>query len=759
MKKIVILICILMPVLLLARPVSLEQAQRKTEEFINSRSSENRIVSISIMNNNAAFLAQLSPQGFVLLSTDDEIQPIMGYSFQDDFTSYPEELEIMQSWLGKIHDSYLNNLALPQKQSNQEKWRSILIAGNRFQQWPEAGSTSTGGWLETNWSQGYPYNQFCPLDPTNSSRCVAGCPSIVMSQIINFHRQINQTQFSDDDDYHMYNSGANNYIIDDDASLHNFPSYPELNGYLSEIETVYSGNDELTDPLKGALVFACGAVIKQVYSSSVSGNYYDQQIINGFRRFGFDTTELLWEYEPLVFTRLAENMKAALPARLGILAPTAGHQIVVDGYNTNEEFHFNFGWGGGSNGWYSFPLSGMPYQLNIFGSTDVDINQTWEGCPDFEITSPLAGSVFNAEAYLPIQIESAGFTALDSVNIFINNELIQTGYYPISLNLPLSILGNSNHKITVAAYAEDKKLRVKTVDFEVARGNVIFAEDFDEGYEPFWELISSNTDYTWQIRENSLEKFNETNSNSTASLTCPVAYANVNEVIFSTDISLPPVNELEWNFYVGFCDRYPSYPSIVAAISIDMGQNWTDVWQTSSTIEEWTWKNVSINLIPYITPSMGGPLQMKFTCSGFSYADVSIDGIRIIEPQEVSVENNLVSPKLTLTNYPNPFNPSTIISFELNTETAENTELMIYNLKGQIVKSFDCHPEFIEGSVQLNSNPRPSTELRMTQAGSNQFSYIWNGTDDSGKPVSSGIYFAKLKSGKNQIARKMLLLK
>ncbi|RLC46304.1 MAG: hypothetical protein DRI23_12510, partial [Candidatus Cloacimonadota bacterium] len=34
-----------------------------------------------------------------------------------------------------------------------------------------------------------------------------------------------------------------------------------------------------------------------------------------------------------------------------------------------------------------------------------------------------------------------------------------------------------------------------------------------------------------------------------------------------------------------------------------------------------------------------------------------------------------------------------------------------------------------------------------------------NGTDDSGKPVSSGIYFAKLKNGNQQISRKLLLLK
>ena len=741
MKKLLFLVFPLIPLFLLAHPVNIEQAQQKAVEFITARQVNNRIESLSAISNKAAFLVKLDPAGFILLSTDDEIQPIIGYSFQDDFISDQNEFEIITGWLGNVHKSYMNNLALPQKQVNREKWNSTSIAGNRFQQWPEAGTTSTGGWLETNWSQGYPYNQFCPLDPGNGSRCLAGCPSIAMSQILNFHRQINQTQFTDDDDYRMYSSGANNYIIDDASIDHDFLSWPEINDYLIEIENTYNGNDNLSEEQIAALIFACGAASKQSYASDISGNYYDQQIINAFRRFGFDTTELLWENEPLVFQRLAENMKAALPARLGILAPSAGHQIVVDGYNTNEEYHFNFGWGGGSNGWYSFPLSGMPYQLNMFGSVDIDINQTWEDCPDFDIASPIAGYVFNSESYVPVEIVETGTTAIDSITIFIDNMLYQTATYPTTCSLMMSILDNGFHKLIIAVFAENKKMRVKTVDFEVARGNVFFADDFEESWNPFWELISSNTNYTWQIRENSLESFSETNSNSNASITCPVAYANVNEVIFSTDISIPPVNELEWIFYAGFCDRYPSYPSIVAAISVDLGQTWIDVWQTSSTIEEWTWKRVSIDLIPYITPSMGGPLQLKYTCSGFSYADVSIDGFRIIEPQEVSAENNLIAPQMILSNYPNPFNPATTILFSLNTETTEGTELIIYNLKGQKVKTLEC------------SNSIAATSKKMTH------SIIWNGTDDSGKPVSSGIYFAKLKNGNQQISRKLLLLK
>lgn len=89
-----------------------------------------------------------------------------------------------------------------------------------------------------------------------------------------------------------------------------------------------------------------------------------------------------------------------------------------------------------------------------------------------------------------------------------------------------------------------------------------------------------------------------------------------------------------------------------------------------------------------------------------------------------------------LGNYPNPFNPSTTISYNISSETAENTQIKIYNIKGQIINSFTVIPSEVESSV------------------------IWNGTDSNGKPVSSGVYFYKLYvNGKTQDVKKCMLIK
>lgn len=83
-------------------------------------------------------------------------------------------------------------------------------------------------------------------------------------------------------------------------------------------------------------------------------------------------------------------------------------------------------------------------------------------------------------------------------------------------------------------------------------------------------------------------------------------------------------------------------------------------------------------------------------------------------------------------NYPNPFNPSTIIKFDVKRN--ETASLEIFNLKGQIVKTYN----------NLKSG---------------KHSIMWNGKDMQNKSVSSGVYFYKLKTNSKIETHKMLMLK
>jgi len=85
-------------------------------------------------------------------------------------------------------------------------------------------------------------------------------------------------------------------------------------------------------------------------------------------------------------------------------------------------------------------------------------------------------------------------------------------------------------------------------------------------------------------------------------------------------------------------------------------------------------------------------------------------------------------------NYPNPFNPTTNISFSLPLD--QDIELLVYNMKGQLVS-------------KLVSGQYPSGSHSVT----------WDGKDECGKNVGSGLYFYKLITTDQVISKKMLLLK
>lgn len=85
-------------------------------------------------------------------------------------------------------------------------------------------------------------------------------------------------------------------------------------------------------------------------------------------------------------------------------------------------------------------------------------------------------------------------------------------------------------------------------------------------------------------------------------------------------------------------------------------------------------------------------------------------------------------------NYPNPFNPETTIDFETFSEGKVTLE--IFNSKGQLVKTL-CNKTFPQG----------------------QHSIIWEGKDESGNKVASGIFFYSLSMNSQQKIKKMILLK
>ena len=101
-------------------------------------------------------------------------------------------------------------------------------------------------------------------------------------------------------------------------------------------------------------------------------------------------------------------------------------------------------------------------------------------------------------------------------------------------------------------------------------------------------------------------------------------------------------------------------------------------------------------------------------------------------PVDDAIETPIVAKLIGI--YPNPFNPSTTISFYA-TKT-ESAQITIFNQKGQVVRTWDIDSR--EDGIKH---------------------ILWNGKDQNGKPVSSGVYYCQMVSGKYSSSRKMVLMK
>ncbi len=319
---------------------------------------------------------ELSPRGYVIVSADDLLPPVVAYSYENDLGG-PEGTFGMTDLVRLDLSRRLAETTpgSPEALSNAARWASVTAPAvlEPLEQWPPAGTTPTGGWLEENWTQGAPYNALCPMDLIAGSRSVAGCPAVAMGMILDNLETTNSARFDDDDDY--YHNYHEYYWIDDDHVAHGFPSWAELDLLLDVLDAHYLAGTPLTNQDKAALVVASGFACRQVFTASVSGTFGVGQAHDAYLRFGFPECELLVESSDSLFEKLSQNMMDALCAHLAIVDAgwQYGHNVVLDGYNTDEYYHINFGWGGSYNGWYQFPLTGMPYSMNVIEGIVLDI--------------------------------------------------------------------------------------------------------------------------------------------------------------------------------------------------------------------------------------------------------------------------------------------------------------------------------------------------------------------------------------------------
>lgn len=265
-------------------------------------------------------------EGFVIVAADDVMPPIVGYADKGVF-----DISRIPQQLADLLEGY-------------EQHAAACIEGRSAKAPKSAGGNHIAPLLTTKWDQGEPYNNLC----TSSwgANFWTGCVATAMAQVMKYHN------------FPAKGNGVtkelwNNPSIDLSQSEYRWDNmrdeYVAGNWTQDEADAV------------ARLMRDIGGAVEMMYGTDASGALKTRIPLALFRNFNYssDMALLMREsYDTQTWIDIIrENLSKALPVIYGASQMRGGHEFVIDGIDTNDYLHINWGWGGSCDGYYD--IEGM----------------------------------------------------------------------------------------------------------------------------------------------------------------------------------------------------------------------------------------------------------------------------------------------------------------------------------------------------------------------------------------------------------------
>lgn len=410
-QKLPLLLLLLLPVFAWAAPVPVGTARSQAERFLQAQ-NPSRSVDLQLVFEMPQKTKSLdaAPEyyifsdkrgGFVIASGDDSVPAILGYSDQGifDAVSMPDNL---REWL--------------------EMWQEIVAANRRTgaAPWHETPGTKAGGerLLETaKWSQGDPYNAKCYS--IAGTHCQTGCTATATAILMRYHKwpdkgtgTVPSYTFKDEDE--------NTHTVGKVTLGHsyNYNQMPLTNdGTWSSTE-----KDQVSTLMRDLAVMlessfgleGTSAVLQKVIPAVIKYMKYDAAAVIDGKAMYASTSEWI--------ARLKDNIDQVGPVLYSAKKAAdkdSGHAFILDGYDKNNYFHINWGWGGKSNGYFAVP-DFDDYTKNHKALLGLKKNAGGKAPEDIEIYAP--GLTTTETSFQTGKSFKISFRALNSSNEIFSGE-------------------------------------------------------------------------------------------------------------------------------------------------------------------------------------------------------------------------------------------------------------------------------------------------------------------------------------------------
>lgn len=386
MKKVSLLITALIILLVtnvFAQNVSLERAMLMgkifMEENTSSAESRNSVVLnlahtfVANDGNDCLYVFNADNGGFVVVSAEERVKPILAYSTEGNFDvdNVAPGLEFMlSSYQDEIDYIRENNIAATDDIARE--WKLLETKG-RIRESKDANFVEP--LLPCTWNQNYPYNALCPEDTAgHGGHVYAGCVATAMAQIINYWK------------YPSQGIGSHSYVpfcymyeqtytypmqeVNFGETHYNYERMPIFLDSLSSEEDIYD---------VALLQYHCGVSVDMMYSPEGSGAYSDDvpSAMNQYFGYNYGLVEYEWDFTQQDWiTALKEELGSGRPLYYSGQDDdgAGGHAFVCDGYDENDFFHFNWGWGGRDDAYCAIgALNTTKYAFNTWTAAIFDL--------------------------------------------------------------------------------------------------------------------------------------------------------------------------------------------------------------------------------------------------------------------------------------------------------------------------------------------------------------------------------------------------
>jgi len=325
------------------KPVSRDVALKAARTFLISRGYTDllplHVVQQRLLEDGtiSMYVINLQPKGWVIVSGDDVVQPVLAYSFESEFDQERGWTEaakyLVSGYEQQIEQVIKRNL--DERHSEWSRLESNFVSKS-------AEDAIIDPIIKVKWNQSSGWNRFAPEDEDGpGGNAYIGCVAVSMSQAMSVY------------EYPVKGKGKKSYVHEDYGSL--FVNFDAQDAYEWSSMSATSSDD-----FNAKLLYDCAVSVEMDFGPDGSGAYTRNAAASLVRYFNYsasvdhlDRFDDDDEWTDLLVGELMEGRPIIYEGNPG--DGTAGHAWNVDGYG-NGYFHMNFGWSGSQNGYYTLDL-------------------------------------------------------------------------------------------------------------------------------------------------------------------------------------------------------------------------------------------------------------------------------------------------------------------------------------------------------------------------------------------------------------------